>query len=89
MHPIERVPISAEIYAIERLCDRRLHQSFYLAATGSHGKQRVTFSTSINFTETKLPVVLYCPPMLGGRFDVLNLESTAQLQDVRLICPDR
>ena len=75
--------------AIAILCARHLHQTFWLPQNASHGRLRVTFSTTSNFTDTALPVVFFCPPMFGGRLSNIAWDHTAKHHGVRVISVDR
>ena len=75
--------------AIPIVCAKHLHQCLWLPQSDSHGRLRVTFSTTSNFADTTLPTVLVAPPMFGGRWMLLDLDNLAKSQGVRLVCADR
>lgn len=75
--------------AIETVCARHLHQCLWLPESQSHGKLRITYSTTSNFHDTTLPTLLFCPPMFGSRWLAVDFDHTAKSQGVRIICPDR
>lgn len=49
--------------AIKFVCARHFHQCFWLPRNESRGRLRITYSTSSNFADTSLPVILVCLPM--------------------------
>ena len=75
--------------AIKYVCPRHLHQVLWLSENDSHGKLRVTFSTTSNFSDPSLPVIFVCPPMFGSRWMVVDLEHLAISSDVRVVSLDR
>jgi len=75
--------------AIEVVCAKHIHQCLWLPPTESHGKLRVTFATTSNFSDNTLPVILFCPPMFGGRSLALHFDYLAKQTGVRLLCADR
>ena len=75
--------------AIKIVCAKHLHQALWLPENDLHGRLRVTFSTTSNFTDTTLPVIFFCPPMFGSRWFAVELNHLAALKGVRVICPDR
>lgn len=76
--------------ALRLISAAHLHQSLWLPSTPTRPPLRVTYSTTSNFTTSpKLPVLLVCPPMFGGRYMTLSFEPLARKYGVRVVCADR
>lgn len=75
--------------AARRLAQKHLHQSLQLPQTSSHGSLRVTFSTTSNFDQHELPVVLFIGPMFGSRYHLITFDKLAGSTGVRVIYVDR
>lgn len=80
---------SSEDVANRILCQSCFHQSLYLPATSSHPRLRVTFSTSTNFSDTSLPVILFITPLFGTRWCGASFDHLACTTGVRVIVVDR
>lgn len=75
--------------AITFCSNASFHQSIYLPASSSHPKFRVTFSTSTNFRDESLPVVLFCHPMGAARYLIYGFDEMAKREGVRVVIVDR
>ncbi|KXT18847.1 hypothetical protein AC579_3532 [Pseudocercospora musae] len=75
--------------AIKILAARNLHQCLWLRPSETHARLRVTFSTTSNFHDASLPVVLFCGPMFGTRYLIIPFDELAKNSGVRMICVDR
>lgn len=75
--------------AVSIACAKHLHQSLWLPETPSHGRLRVTFSTTSNFADSSLPLIFNCPPMFGGRWSCLSSGRRAESHGLRMISVDR
>jgi hypothetical protein len=75
--------------AVTILCKKHLHQCFWLPENESHGRLRITYSTTSNFTDTALPVILFLGPMFGSRYLNNEFNQLAISTGVRVICVDR
>lgn len=83
--------LAATNEALEILCAKHLHQCFWIPANDQlgHGRLRVTYSTTSNFEDETLPVVLFFHPMFGGRYSVAAFDHLAREKGVRVVAPDR
>ncbi|GAM89996.1 hypothetical protein ANO11243_080360 [Dothideomycetidae sp. 11243] len=81
--------LSSTDQAIQTICAKELHQALWLPETALHPRLRVTYSTTINFHDTTLPVILFIGPMFGTRYVSLQAGKLARECGVRLICIDR
>lgn len=75
--------------AIRKICSKNFHQALWLPQTADHAELRVTYSTTTNFDNVSLPVVLFIGPMFGPRYLALHLDKLAGDCGVRMICVDR
>ncbi|KAL1306060.1 hypothetical protein AAFC00_004186 [Neodothiora populina] len=79
--------------AIEYVCSTSFHQSLVIPPTDLHDAPlRVTYSTTTDFNDgssTTVPTILYCSPMAGSRYMVLELDHAARKAGVRVIFVDR
>jgi hypothetical protein len=81
--------LSSEDRAIRVICTKGFHQALWLPETVHHPKLKVTFSTTTNFDNIDLPVILFVGPMFGTRYNSLHFDRLARDSSVRLICVDR
>lgn len=79
----------AEDQAIRTVCGKNLHQALWLPESPYHPKLRVTYSTTTNFDDVKLPAILFIGPMFGTRWESLLFDKLARDSGVRVICVDR
>jgi hypothetical protein len=87
---ISKMPsFSSEDQAIRTVCAKHFHQALWLPGTAAHSKLRVTYSTTTNFDNVSLPVILFIGPMFGTRWLLLNFDKLAKDCGVRVICVDR
>ncbi|KAI9687397.1 MAG: hypothetical protein M1820_010466 [Bogoriella megaspora] len=75
--------------SIKILCARHLHRVLTIDATDSHGRLRVTFSTTSNFDNASLPTMLFIGPMFCSRWHAVDLDRLACEDGIRVICSDR
>ncbi|KAI7164106.1 hypothetical protein KC349_g995 [Hortaea werneckii] len=75
--------------AIELLCKANFHKALWLPETSVHGKLRVTYSTTSNFDNADLAVILFCGPLFGNRWNAVMIDRMASAHGVRVICVDR
>ncbi|KAK5113675.1 hypothetical protein LTR62_003302 [Meristemomyces frigidus] len=75
--------------AIKIVCAAHYHQCLWLSSTEKHPRLRVTFSTTGNFGDDTLPVVIFCGPMFGSRWLVQDFNHFICASRVRVICVDR
>ncbi|KAI6880332.1 hypothetical protein D0869_07477 [Hortaea werneckii] len=75
--------------AIELLCRANFHKALWLPETPAHGKLRVTYSTTSNFHNADLAVILFCGPLFGNRWNAVMMDRMASAHGVRVICVDR
>ncbi|KAM3079594.1 hypothetical protein ACMFMG_006009 [Clarireedia jacksonii] len=80
---------SSEDQAISIICAKNFHQALWLEGTATHPKLRVTYSTTTNFGNVGLPVILFIGPMFGTRWISLHFDKLAKDCGVRVICVDR
>jgi hypothetical protein len=81
--------VSARDNALARVSAGHLHQCLWLPETQDHPRLRVTFATTSNFDDEKLPAILFIPPMFGSRWLVLEADKVARDSGVRVVIPDR
>ncbi len=60
--------LSAQEEAVRIVCAKHIHQCFWLPRNETHEALRITYSTTSNFTNADLPVILVCGPMFGSRY---------------------
>jgi hypothetical protein len=75
--------------AIKIVCDKHFHQSFWLPSTSQHDRLRVTYATTTNFEDESLPVILFCGPMFGSRWNAQDFDYFIRKHGVRIIFVDR
>lgn len=81
--------------AIELACNACFHRSLTLPATASHEALKVTFATTSNFErgdgdgDDALPVMLFCGPMGGTRYMLMDIDHVANEAGVRIVFIDR
>ncbi|KAI7596789.1 hypothetical protein KC346_g14991, partial [Hortaea werneckii] len=75
--------------AIALLCKANFHRALWLPETPAHGKLRVTYSTTSNFHNADLAVILFCGPLFGNRWNAVMIDRMASAHGVRVICVDR
>jgi hypothetical protein len=66
-----------------------LHRCLWLPESPTHPRLRVTYATTSNFNDEKLPAILFIPPMFGSRWFVLEMDKLARDCGVRVVLPDR
>ena len=75
--------------AVRTLCSKYFHRALWLPETAEHPKLRVTYSTTTNFDDASLPVILFIGPMFGSRWNAVDSDKLARDCGVCLICTDR
>ncbi|KAI7147850.1 6-phosphogluconolactonase, partial [Hortaea werneckii] len=75
--------------AIALLCRANFHRALWLPETPAHGKLRVTYSTTSNFHNADLAVILFCGPLFGNRWNAVMIDRMSSAHGVRVICVDR
>ncbi|KAI7490930.1 hypothetical protein KC351_g322 [Hortaea werneckii] len=75
--------------AIALLCRANFHRVLWLPETPAHGKLRVTYSTTSNFHNAGLAVILFCGPLFGNRWNAVMIDRMASAHGVRVVCVDR
>jgi len=81
--------VSARDNALARVSAGHLHHCLWLPETQDHPRLRVTFATTSNFDDERLPAILFIPPMFGSRWLVLEADKLARDSGVRVAIPDR
>ncbi|KAF2866832.1 hypothetical protein BDV95DRAFT_199452 [Massariosphaeria phaeospora] len=81
--------LSSEDRAIRMVCAKHFHQALWLPETTDHPKLKVTYSTTTNFDDVSLPVILFIGPMFGTRWYSLHFDKLARDCGARVICVDR
>jgi predicted dienelactone hydrolase len=67
----------------------KFHRNLHLPASLDHGRLRVTYATTTNFGDKRLPVVLFCHPMGAARYLIYGFEEMAKREGVRVLIIDR
>jgi hypothetical protein len=81
--------LSPEDEAIRIICADNFHQSLWLPETANHPKLKVTYSTTTNFDDLSLPVVLFVGPIFSTRWFSLHFDKLARECGLKVICVDR